>query len=189
MGTTRRQPGATMRFRKMKCGGSVHDIADRSRAAVLDFLTGAATGWGAVELELWLGAPYEGDVEASVLQACERLHEMLASCTDGPQPEFVTKAIEHGLVDGVTDGNGAIGYVPANLDDMDLLERLASLLAADYLTRPNDFRGLTVCEDCGALSFDSRPCDRHAEHAPHESGVVQRDRGTSSYVAIFPRAL
>jgi hypothetical protein len=216
MGTTLRESDAAPRFLKLSSGASVHDIADRCREAVLDFVAGAASGWSRVDLELWLAAPYRGAttvfgrpkgeprtvwtsaspcssvvVEACLLQTAERLREMIASCAEGRQPAFVEEAVLSGFVAGITDENGACGYAPADVGDMNLIDRVASLLAADFLTRRNDYGTVAICEHCGAVSFAWTSCCHEVCAAPYESGpyesaIVRRDGAPASYPAIFP---
>jgi hypothetical protein len=212
MATTLAKADTTMRFRAITRGVSVHDVADSCREAVQKLLVGVASGWSEVDLELWLGDAYRSVtsllgctsgasrttfsgridrsshvlVEASLLAAGDQVREMLASCSHGPQPHFVAHAVECGFVTGATDQHGTIGFVPVDAGDMDLVERLASLIAADFLTRPNDYRSLTICEDCGHVSFECAACEHEIGHVPCESGVVRSDGASSSYAAIFP---
>ena len=114
---------------------------------------------------------------------------MLASCSGGPQPLFVTHAVECGFVAGIADRTGSIGYVPVDVGEMDIVERLMSLVAADYLTRPNDYRSLTICDDCDGVSFDWTSCVHRNGPVPCESGVVcwdEKEAACSSYAAMFP---
>ncbi len=212
MATTGRGSDRSARFRAIPGGASVHEIADRCREAALDFVAGMASAWSAIDLELWLGAPYCGAtaafgrpkgarattflparggaasafVEASLLEVGECVREMLASCAGGRQPIFVKQAIESGFVVGVTDCNGAIGYVPLDVGEMSLLDRVASLLAADFLTRPGDYRALTICEECGGVSFGWTSCHERVGDVRCASGIVRRDDARSSCAAIFP---
>jgi hypothetical protein len=210
MGTTQTQ--RSTRFRTLTSGVAVHDVVDQCREAVLDLLAGVASGWHQVELDRWLDASYRsvtthlGEtsrsrtrlsanhrssellVEASLLDASDVVREMLASCSSGPQPLFVVNAVECGFVAGVRDRNGALGYLPVDVGEMDLVDRLSSLIAADYLTRPNDYRSLVICADCGGISFDCASCKQGVGQVACESGVVRREEGPSSYAIFPPRA-
>ena len=193
------------RFRPLAAGASVHDVADRCRRAVEDFVSGTAGGWSRTDLDLWLGAPYRSatssfpcvpsplavvDVavlETWLLEAAEVAREMLASCAGPRAPSFVEDAVERGFVVGVKDANGALGHVPVDDASMTLVDRVASLVAADFLTRPSDYRSVTICDDCGAVCFEWTACDHSSCAEARESGVVRRDDGApASYAAIFP---
>jgi hypothetical protein len=81
--------------------------------------------------------------------------------------------VEGMLVVGVHDTTGAIGYAPVRYAEMRLVDRVVSLFVADYLTRPNDYRRLVTCEECGDLAFDGLP--RHAawcQEPPRRSDIV-----------------
>lgn len=197
------------RFRPLVNGTSVHDVADRCRRGLLEFVSGTAGGWSRVDLELWLGAPYrsasssfptpsgsraafalaevEGGFETSLMVAAAVVREMVAACGGSRIPAFVQDAVERGFVVGAQDVNGALGHVPVDDASMSLVDRVASLLAADFLTRPNDYRFVSICEDCGAVSFEWTACDHEACADSRESGVVRKDDGAPvSYAAIFP---
>jgi len=208
MGKTLRESDPR-RFRPLPNGTAVHEIADRCRRGVVEFVSGTAGGWSRVDLDLWLGAPYrsasgsfpgpsrsraplalaevEGVFETALMDAAEVVREMIASCARPRMPAFVQLAVERGFVVGAQDTSGALGHVPVDDASMSLVDRVASLLAADFLTRPNDYRSVSICEDCGAVSFEWTACD-HEECADlRESGVVRRDDGAPvSYAAIFP---
>ena len=206
------QRSSNRRFRPLPGGTSVHDVADRCRTAVIDFLRGVSCGWSAIDLELWLGAPYgsascslgrvgglsrttftlsrggsRAVIEASLLEAEGIVRELLASCSEGDEtPRFVSECIERGFVSGVTDRNGAIGYVPVDAGEMCLVDRLASLIAADFLTRRADYRTLTLCGECGTISFESACNHGDEQHVPYESGVVSRVPSASARATIVP---
>jgi hypothetical protein len=126
-------------------------------------------------------------LEAALLESVESLHEMLASCSGSARPAFVADALALGHVVAVTDEIGAVGYAPTNLGEMHLLDRVASLLAADFLTRPVDYRAVAICDDCGAVSFAWTPCCHHeACPVPVESGVVRHENAPPSSASILP---
>lgn len=199
------------RFRRLPDGSSVHEIADRCRRAVLEFVSGTAGGWSRVDLELWLGAPYRsasrsfsspassrpalglvgaevgGSFETTLMDAADVVRDLLASCANPRMPAFVQDVVERGFVVGVQDFDGALGHVPVDVAEMSLVDRVASLLAADILTRPGDYQSVSICEDCGAVSFEWTACDHDPSADSRESGVVRRGDGTPvSYAAIFP---
>jgi hypothetical protein len=210
MGKPRRQSD-TRRFRPLPHGTSVHETADRCRRGVLEFVAGTAGGWNRVDLELWLGAPYRaassafpsptrsgdfaahavaevgGLFETAMMDAADAVRDLLASAASPRMPAFAHLAVERGFVVSAQDANGALGYVPVDVAGMTIVDRVASLLAADVLTRPNDYKSVSICEDCGAVSFEWTACDHDACEDLRESGVVRRDDGGPvSYAAIFP---
>ena len=193
------------RFRRLPEGISVHGIADRCREAVLAFVAGTAGGWSHVDLDAWFVESYrpatrglarlgqvtrtialDGGFELAIMDASDLVRRLLASCAGGPPPRFVEQVVDLGFVVGAQDDNGALGHVPIDDPSMSLVDRLASLLAADYLTRPNDYRAVAVCEDCGSVSFEWTACCEHASAADsRQSGLVRRDGAPASQSAIF----
>ena len=113
-------------------------------------------------------------LERVVLDARARIFEMLASsATSWKTESFARTMVEGMLVVGVTDASGAIGYAPVRYAELRLVDRVASLFVADYLTRPSDYLTLATCEECGDLAFDGEP--RHAPwcaEPPLRSDVV-----------------
>ncbi len=176
-------------------GVRVLDVADASRAAALAFLEGTAGGWGRMELGVWLVRAYrlatkrepatrsnpaadaalsEGGVERVLLRTRERLIELLADGTrEWSSVGFARHAVDAGLVFGVTDAGGALGYAPLDVEGMRLYDRVVSLFVADYLTRPRDYEGLSLCDECSELSFAWAPTHhRYCSSPPVESGIV-----------------
>ncbi len=194
------------RFRRLPEGISVHGNADRCREAVLAFIAGTAGGWSHVDLDVWFVESYrpatrglarlgqgtrtvalDGAFELAIMDASDLVRRLLASCAGGPPPGFVAQVVDLGFVVGAQDENGAIGHVPIDDPAMSLVDRLASILAADYLTRPNDYRAVAVCEECGSVSFEWTACCEHAAAAhPRESALVRRDGAPASYASILP---
>jgi hypothetical protein len=66
---------------------------------------------------------------------------------------FAREMIDCGLVVGVCDAHGSLGYAPADRAELRLVDRVASLFVADYLTRPRDYESLVMCASCGLPSF------------------------------------
>lgn len=123
------------------------------------------------------------------MEAVETLREMIVSCANGGQPLFVADALQLGFVVGVRDDNGVIGYAPVDAGEMHLLDRVASLLAADFLTRPRDYEGVTICDDCGAVSFAWTTCNGGTCDARRVSGVVRHEATPPpSCLSILPEA-
>lgn len=184
---------------------SVHGIADRCREGVLGFVAGTAAGWSRVDLEAWLAAyraattaqppppcsderaELEGGFETAIMEASDTVRTLLASCAGGRQPSFIAQVVDLGFVVGAQDDNGALGHVPVELASMTLVDRVASLLAADFLTRPNDYRCVAICEECGEVSFEWSACCEHASAGhPRASGVVRREGAPASFASILP---
>lgn len=197
-----REPPAS-RFTLLPETVSALEVADRCRVAALEFMEGTALGcWGRKELALWLISDYkravsvvaptsgnrrrsvrsgdtldEGTVEGLLLHTRERMLDMLigsSECWEGV--EFAREMIDSGLVVGVRDSLGAIGYAAVDHPGLRLVDRVASLFIADCLTRPADYRATVACEYCGAVSF-AWPAEHHGECHLREvttSGIVER---------------
>jgi hypothetical protein len=185
-------------------GIGVHDVADACRKAVFEFLSGAGTGWSRKDLVFWLVGPYrratsaspelpegrrrttlggpgsldEAGVEKMLLRSRERVLEMLRDCkTSWESADFAREAIDAGVVVRVRDEVGSMGHAPVEHPEMPLADRVGSLVIADYLTRPADYRDLVICDDCGEAGFEWDP--RHQAHcveprAETESGLAPR---------------
>jgi hypothetical protein len=187
------------RFRMLPRDTSVHSIADRARAAGFVFISSSRWGWGKRDLANWLVHDYRPAVleasarprtevssakadEASatklVASSRRRVVEMLceaASAWNGA--DFARESIENGLVIGVSDDVGGLGYAPVHQGRMRLVDRVASLFIADYLTRPRDYEQLVVCPTCDEVSFKWDEI--------HEDGCEAR--GPRSGVVVRPR--
>jgi hypothetical protein len=161
-------------------GETVHGVADRCREAGLAFVRGTTGAWGPRDLAGWLVTHYEAAtaptrtlvasrrtppsgprgvdaarLERVVLDARARLFEMLDRCPAAWEGDaFAQTMVDGMLVVGVHDASGAIGYAPVRYGQMRLVDRVASLFVADYLTRPNDYQTLVTCEECGDVAFD-----------------------------------
>src|SRR5437588_332088 len=82
----------------------------------------------------------ESSVEEVLVRTRERLLEMLGACASSWQhPTFAREMVNAGLVTGVRDRYGAIGYAAVDSAEQRLVDRVASLFIADYLTRPADY--------------------------------------------------
>lgn len=187
------------RFRLLPRGTTVLDIADRARAAAFVFISSSRWGWGKRDLANWLVHDYRPAVleasarprsevssakadEASatklVASARRRVVEMLTdAATAWNTAELARESIDSGLVIGVSDEIGGIGHAPVHQGRMRLVDRLASLFIADYLTRPRDYQQLVVCGQCDEVSFkwDEIHEDGCEMRGPR-SGVVVRQR-------------
>jgi hypothetical protein len=181
----------------------VHDIADACREAGVLFLAGSGGHWGRLELATWLTGPYasatrvdsrralsprrrpgvhhqrltEASVESLLFRARERVIAMLEGASDAwATAAFARDMIDAGLVVGVQDAYGAIGYAPVDAREMRMFDRVASLFIADHLTRPHDYRGVRVCDVCGSVLFEW--------HAAHSAGCERR--GPASELVVRP---
>lgn len=168
------------RFQPLPGVFTVHDFAENARRAMLQFLRGAISGWSREDLDQWLATSYsiatasaanraeggedavpglhgaETAVERTVLRARDALMEQLDPCVrSSERAAFARTVVDRGYVVGVLDRVGALGYVPIDCPETTLADRVASLLAADYLTRPSDYEGLAICQECDEISFDA----------------------------------
>jgi hypothetical protein len=190
---------ADPRFRMLATDTSVHDIADRARAAGFGFVSSSRWGWGKRDLANWLVHDYRPAVlEASarprtevssakaddasatklVASARRRVVEMLTEAvTTWSGEDFARESIDNGLVIGVSDALGGLGYAPVHQGRMRLVDRVASLFIADFLTRPRDYEQLVVCGQCDEVSFKWDEV--------HEDGCEAR--GPRSGVVVRPR--
>jgi hypothetical protein len=102
------------------------------------------------------------DFERHVLDVRERIFDELARCAiDWARPSFAHEMIEARLVVRIHSSYDELGYAPLRSADLRLFDRVLSLFAADYLTRPADYRSLGTCDECGLLSFNAG--GRHAD--------------------------
>lgn len=189
-------------FRVLPRGTSVFDVADRARAAGFVFVSGARYGWARRELATWLVHDYHPavllpsgrrasprasgggavrDVAVTRLVSAARRHvvEMLAtSGTTWSGTGFAREMVEGGLVIGVSDEVGGIGYAAVDRPRMRLVDRVASLFVADCLTRPRDYEQLVVCPVCEEVSFrwDEIHEDGCEARGPRSGIVVKRPR-------------
>jgi len=187
------------RFRSLPEGTTVLDVADRARAAGFMYVSASRWGWGRRDLANWLVHDYRPAVldasvrlgsEASsartdearatklVASARRRVVEMLGDAVAAWKgSDFARESIDNGLVIGVSDNVGSIGYAPLHQGRMRLVDRVASLFIADYLTRPRDYEQLVVCGQCDEVSFKWDEV--------HEDGCEAR--GPGSGVIVRPR--
>jgi hypothetical protein len=154
----------------------VAPFTDGCRAAALDFVNRVAWRPNKEAIAAWLRGPYRAHVFAPArasgvrLQAApvvagalerllvvargEAILAMEQARDDGPS--FGFGALASGLVYRCQDSTGAQGWIPVAYPRMRLADRVASLVAADYLLRPDDYEGLLFrCPACDAWSFDA----------------------------------
>ena len=194
-------PLPKQRFRNLEDGVTVHDVADRCREAGLEYFSGANGAWSSRDLAKWLMGSYraatappstvdspfrkkatpplhldEGAVIGLLVRTRECVLEMILSPRSAwEEGGLGAEMLARGLLLGVRDGLGSIGYAPIDLPDTRLVDRVASLFVADYLTRPGDYEEIQVCDECGEISF--RWQRRHRERCAvttSQSGVVPK---------------
>ena len=184
----------------LRSGARVHSFADGCRAAALDFVNRVALAGDKTVLADWLRGPYRQ--HAVVLARSQTRRMGAASVVPDALARLLGRArLEVGLglmrvrdaVDGVgfgysaisaghvyrcQDAEGTAGWVPVAQPRMRLSERVLSLVAADYLLRPEAYEtSLVTCSVCGRASFDSDRMDAGtcAEHAQDVRPVLESD--------------
>jgi hypothetical protein len=141
---------------------SVFRVAAACRNALLLFV-GQSGKWGKRELAEWLmnhyakavcldeePAPSERKPSQSVepealqwllraarVEVIQCAEELLEHGEDAP---FLSRVADHGYVVPVRDAAGAEGFVPITKRAMTFADRVVSLLAADFLTLPDQYR-------------------------------------------------
>lgn len=86
---------------------------------------------------------------AEVLGVLERF-----AAGDEAAATFVWRVKGRGGLTPVEDDDGISGLVPNEQPSQRLVERVLSLLAADYVARPHDYEErVAVCHSCGCVSF------------------------------------
>jgi hypothetical protein len=159
-------------------------IAAACRETALVFLN-EAEQWGKAELAMWLMGPYAqvtGFVDdyctrqsGQVARAFPLLREIDARMVDRvlrsarsevldtlvgmEDPEgaasFAFSMLSSGFVVRCEDARNVSGWVPTP-DARRLADRVLSLVAADYLTRPSDYElELSICASCRNVDFDA----------------------------------
>lgn len=177
-------------------------IADECRAAALSFVNGACT-WDKLDLALWLSGAYsratshiahvprlpadaepttvlDRPLEAEVVsRVLLHTHDMvMETLRAASNPEYAeaiaAMAMSNNLIAPCEDEQGRQGWAPVSRPRVVLADRVVSLVAADFLTRPHDYHGLmALCERCGSVVFD--PIARAMGLCnTHRSGVVPR---------------
>lgn len=186
------------------------EVAHACRAAVLAFMGDVAYGGSAIELRDWLLGPYVGAILAAerhdmppstarrvnritlndrIREAQEKLTTQLLSLRVREiGMHFTMHAALNEWVVPFRDRNGKPGYVPVDRPRMTLVERLFSLVAADYLVHPDDYTfQLFACETCDTIGFERRPqFAARCEACSRQSGIHfdAFDEGANSNVAV-----
>jgi hypothetical protein len=159
-------------------------LATFFRETALSFMN-EGEHWGKAELAMWLMGPYtsctqyvprhapppfpvllrEIDarfVDRMIAAARHAVVDLLDhEVATGTLGNFAFDMIEDGRLARCQDARGIDGWVPIATPHS-LSDRVLSLLAADYLTRPPVFeRQLSTCRGCNRVSFDGSVCSRH----------------------------
>jgi hypothetical protein len=155
-------------------------VADACRGTVIEFLRGSRYRMGKAGLVEWLLGPYRQctryadhltlpgssaprgsralrseRIEAVIRRARRSLLTAVRALVVQGKAELVTAAAAGGAIARCADAAGNEGWVPVHHGRMLLAERVGSLLAVDYLSRPADYwQSAGVCKRCGVLSFD-----------------------------------
>jgi len=182
-------------------GFRASDAVEACRSAALEILNGIARGFRKEELATWLDGAYReatrhthcagvshdrhtvgSEVRSIPSQAIEellaRVHEdVLEALRSLRQPDagvaFAFSALGGGLVVRYLDERGEAVWLPTASMRMRLVDRILSLIAADYLARGDDYTRLSVCARCKHLAFGTprrgerrppfeEPCRHHA---------------------------
>jgi hypothetical protein len=143
-------------------------------------------GWGCEELASWLAGPYEtvtrvatevarakdsnsppasagtslldrNAVEQLMVHAHRECLNVLRSMIDPEQgTSFAFKLVSLELLMRCEDTQANCGWLPIAKANMRLADRVQSLIAVDFLTRPEDYEGqLSLCGRCGTVEFDA----------------------------------
>ena len=176
----------------------VASFAEGCRAAALEFVNRvAARGADKPALAGWLRGPYRAHVFSPARASASRLHrgvvvtaalERLVAVARGEGvqtfeqarddgPSFGFAALASGLVYRSQDAAGAHGWIPVAYPRMRLADRVASLVAADYLLRSEDYEtALFICAACRAVTFDARARERGTCRAHATSDIRELAR-------------
>jgi hypothetical protein len=162
-------------------------------------------GWGPSHLAAWLRGPYRTitrrgaalvaslergpqvsaalvrwieneDRDRVLREAANETLETLRSASDPSEgASFACAVIAEGLVIPCSTSWGTETWLPVATPRMRLVERVRSLIAADYLLRPEDYEVcLAICGRCEAVSFDPVAKSRGVCRSHATSVVVRR---------------
>lgn len=143
-------------------------------------------GWGCEDLAAWLSGPYEtvtrmatevarakggstpsapatasildrSAVEQLMVSAHRECLNVLRSMIDPEQgTSFAFKLVSLELLMRCEDTQANCGWLPIAKSNMRLADRVQSLIAVDFLTRPEDYEAqLALCGRCGTVEFDA----------------------------------
>jgi hypothetical protein len=187
-------------------------LASACREAALAFMN-ESQYWGKAELAMWLMGPYaqltqyvpsgsrtqSGEFQkpvpllreidarmvdrviksarAEVLATLQRMADVEGGAS------FAFEMLSNGFVARCEDKRRTQGWIPTT-DARRLADRVLSLFAADYLTRPAEYESeMGVCAQCQAVDFDSVSHTRGICHR-HGSGmfIPKSRRSTLPYL-------
>lgn len=167
---------------------------EASRRALLEVLSGSAIQWSDEEVATWLAgmyrdatlhapgsnlppdtlAPYWHLVREALAHARKVVTTRMHKAARG-EFGFAVDALEAGNVEQVRDRARNYAFLPVDSPGMTLCDRIESLLAADYLTRPADYEErLSFCRCCTAASFSAEARVRGQCSTHTSSGVRVR---------------
>jgi len=166
----------------LPAGTSVRKFAEGCRNAALDFVNRVSAEPDKEGLVEWLSGPYRKhvvalagssgvprveisnsgvapEVIAGLLTKVRR--EVLVTFARARDPEdavnFAFSALSSGLVYRCQDAERTQGWVPVSLPRMRLVDRVFSLVAADFLMSGDDYEhALFTCTACGRVTFDAQ---------------------------------
>ena len=179
------------------------------RVALLAFANGAPR-WGKHELAAWLAGPYAEITRpaAPLVADLTRRTRQIKTVSSVQLSLVVSDAITYardllrasmhpeggavsawdawrrGLVARCEDELMNEGWIPLDLPDTRLRDRLLSLWAADYLSSTEDFESyLGICEVCETATFDPflRARGRCKDHNPRQIEVKWPDSKPCTY--------
>lgn len=179
-------------------------IANACRTTALAFLN-ESLYWGKAELAMWLMGPYGQltryvspssrrrggadaptpplmrEIDARMVDRVIRAahDEVMSTLTRLSDAEaaasFAFTMLASGFVARCEDRGQVAGWVPTS-DARRLADRVLSLFAADYLSRPGHYEhDLSVCRICKTVDFDAVSHDRGVCHR-HGSGMFMPSR-------------
>jgi hypothetical protein len=181
----------------------------RVRGAGVAFLRGTTAGWSRRDLVDWLVCQYapcaadplhedgdelspaaeraldEGMIERVILDARARVLRLLGELVVPWQASPLARlSIASGAVVAQRDQRGGVAFSPVNLKRVRLAERVTSLFVADYLNRPNEYRWLMLCRECGEVAFSTELTHAPWCEAPAESWLAFTAAEAGSSVAL-----
>jgi hypothetical protein len=102
---------------------------------------------------------------------------------------FAFAALGGVLVARCKDTDGDFGWIPVAPTRMRLADRVLSLIAVDYLARPEDYEErLAICSTCSVISFDAAARSRRLCRVHSGSGIRFKE-GAERDSAIPPSTL
>jgi hypothetical protein len=156
---------------------TVADVADACRDAFLELLSPWGATWGTLELSRWLEGPYRaatrphaslrGRDARSWLAGLEEMDviEHVRSARTAARTALDSALANDGRFSVVLLAEGLVvpcgkGYTAVDVADAPLSKRVVSLIAADLLTRPEDYKHALVCPKCERVVFDAQARER-----------------------------